>query len=272
MDQKKDISFSKDKNGVATITLNRPAKLNAFTHDMIIRWLEFLAEANDDPNVKVVLLTGAGRGFCAGGDMDEISGRSQSQDSLERKNFLWHHGQKVPLAVERLEKPLIVGINGLARGAGCDMALMGDIRIAAESASFAWSYVGLGIISGNAGTYYLPRIVGMDRALELLWTGRTVTAQEAERIRLVTRVVPDADLAAATLELATRIAAQPENAIQFYRRAAYQGQTQSLYSHLDMVSSHLAVLGTSRENRSRVEAFRESRREARSSATDEGVK
>ncbi len=271
MDQKQDITFTKDNNGVATITLNRPEKLNAFTHDMITKWVGFLAEANDDPNVKVVLLTGSGRGFCAGADMDEIGRRSESQDSLARKNFLWHHVQKVPLAVERLEKPLIVAINGLARGAGCDMALMGDIRIAAESASFAWSYIGLSIISGNGGTYYLPRIVGMDRALELFWTGRTVTAQEADRIGLVTRIFPDAELPAAALEFARQIAAQPENAVQFYRRASYQGETQTLYAHLDMVSSHLAVLGTSRENRSRVEAFRESRREAKSSAPDKGV-
>jgi len=264
VEEKLDITFDKDKDGVATITLNRPEKLNAFTHDMIGKWIGFLAEAADDPAVKVIVLTGSGRGFCAGADMDEISQRREASDGLARKNFLWRHVLKIALMLERMDKPVIAAINGMARGAGCDMALTCDIRIAAESASFAWSYIKLNIIAGNGGTYYLPRIVGMDRALELFWTGRTVTAQEAERIGLVTRVVPDAQLQAAVHELARQIAAQPQDAVQFYRRAAYQGGTQTLYSHLDMVSSHIAVLGSTRENRSRVEAFRESRREPKS--------
>jgi enoyl-CoA hydratase/carnithine racemase len=257
-----EIVFDKAADGVATVTLNRPEKLNAFTHGMIARWAEFLEDVADDPQVKVVVVTGKGRGFCAGGDVDEMGERGKL-DALTRKNFLWKHVHRIALAVERSDKPIIAAVNGMARGAGADMTLMCDIRIAAESATFAWSYVNLGLIAGDGGTYYLPKIVGMPRALELLWTGRTVTAQEADRVGLVNRVVPDAELAETAHRLAAEIAAQPKEAIQFFRRAAYQGQDHTLYSHLDMVSSHMAVLRETPDHQERVAAFRERRRQAR---------
>ena len=262
MEDSSGIIFSKDQDGVATITLNRPDKLNAFTHGMIGQWIEFITDAAADPAVRVVLLTGSGRSFCVGADADEMSSRGK-QDELTRKNFLWHNVHKIALAIERMDKPIIAAVNGLARGAGSDMALMCDIRIAAESASFAWSYVNLNVIAGDGGTYYLPRIIGMSRALELFWTGRPVNAVEADRIGLINRVVPDAELQTVSRELARQIASQPKDAVQFYRRAAYQGETQTLYSHLDMVSSHMAVLRGTPENHARVEAFREQRRKAK---------
>ena len=259
MTQPSHVTYVKDEDGVATITLNRPEKLNAFTFQMVADWIEYLKLAEGDPDVRVVVLTGNGRGFCAGADMDEISQRSKSANALARKDFLWRHVHKLALITERMEKPLIGAINGTTRGAGCDLALMCDLRIAAASASFGWSYIKLSIIAGNGGTYYLPRIVGMDRALELFWTGRAVSAEEAAQMGLVTRVVPDDVLQSTTHDLAKQIAAQPADAIQFYRRAAYQGSNQTLYSHLDMLSSHIAVLGSSRENSNRVESFREGR-------------
>ena len=257
-----EIIFKKAANGVATITLNRPEKLNAFTHGMIAEWAAFLEEIADDPAVKVIVVTGNGRGFCSGGDVDEMGERGKL-DALTRKNFLWKHVHKIALAVERSDKPIIAAVNGMARGAGADMTLMCDIRMAAESATFAWSYVNLGLIAGDGGSYYLPRIVGMSQALELLWTGRTVTAQEARCLGLVNRVVPDAELMESAHKLAADIAAQPKEAIQFFRRAAYQGQGQTLYSHLDMVSSHMAVLRGTTEHQERVAAFRERRRQAK---------
>lgn len=262
MSEKKDILFHKAANGVATITLNRPEKLNAFTHGMIDEWSGFLEDAAADPAVKVVLLTGSGRGFCVGADADEISGRGRL-DGMARREFLWRHVHKIALTIERMDKPTIAAVNGLARGAGCDMALMCDLRLAAESASFAWSYVNLNLIAGDGGTYYLPRIIGMPRALELFWTGRTVTAQEADRTGLVNRVVPDAELEAEAMRLAAEIAAQPSEAVQLYRRVAYQGETQTLYSHLDMIASHMSALRGSSEHLARIDRFREQRREAR---------
>ncbi len=142
---------------------------------MIDEWDGYIADAAQDPTVKVVLLMGSGRAFCVGADADEMDARGK-QDELTRKNFLWQHVHKIALTMERMDKPVIAAVNGLVRGAGADMALMCDIRIAGESTSFAWSYVNLNVIAGDGGTYCLPKIIGMPRALELFWTGRTVTS------------------------------------------------------------------------------------------------
>jgi len=257
-----NILFEKHPDGVATITLNRADKLNAFTHEMIDRWTEYLVDAAGDPKVRVVVLQGRGRGFCVGADADEMSNRGR-MDALARREFLWGHVHRIALTIERMDKPMIGGINGLARGAGCDMALMCDLRIAARSASFAWSYIDLNLIAGDGGTYYLPRIIGMPRALELFWTGRTVSSAEADRIGLVNRVVADEDLEQETLKLAAEIAAQPGDAVRMYKRVAYQGENQSLYSHLDMIASHMATLRGSEENMRRIDLFRQQRRQAR---------
>ncbi len=262
MEPQPEILYDKTELGIATITLNRPDKLNAFTHGMIERWADMLDDATKDPDVRVVIVTGRGRAFCAGGDVDEMGERGKL-DALTRKNFLWKHVHRIALARERMDKPVIAALNGVARGAGCDMALMCDFRIAAASASFAWSYVKLGLIAGDGGAWYLPRIIGMPRALDLLLTGRTVTADEADRIGLVNRVVADGELSEAAHTFAAEIAAQPREAVQFYLRSAYQGLTQTLYSHLDMVSSHMAVLRETPEHVKRVQAFRDARKAAR---------
>jgi enoyl-CoA hydratase/carnithine racemase len=264
-----DIVFDKQADGIATITLNRPDKLNAFTHEMIDHWAAYVADAAKDPAVKVVVLRGTGRGFCVGADADEMSTRGRLEP-LERRDFLWSHIHQIALNIERMDKPLIGSINGLARGAGCDMALMCDLRIASKSASFAWSYINLNLIAGDGGTYYLPRIIGMPRALELFWTGRAVAAEEADRIGLVNRVVADEDLDRETMSLAAAIAAQPSDAVRMYKRVAYQGENQSLYSHLDMIASHMATLRGSPENLRRIDQFREERRLAREKKGGQG--
>jgi enoyl-CoA hydratase/carnithine racemase len=243
-----------DSDGVATLTMNRPDKLNSFDVPMIDLWTELLTQAGDDPAVKVIVLTGAGRAFCAGGDVDSFMD-FRRWDSMERKNYLWKHVHKIVLALERMEKPVIAAINGLARGAGMDMALMCDLRIMSESATLAESYINMGLIAGDAGTYFLPRIVGAARALELFWTGRTVTAQEAERMGIANRVVPDDQFRAAVAETAKSIAAQPQEAIRCFKRAVYQSFFMPLAAHLDMVSSHMSVVIDTPEHRAKVDAF-----------------
>lgn len=256
------ILFTKDADGIATITLNRPEKYNAFTRDMISEWHQALVEAEEDPHVKVIVLTGAGKGFCSGGDMGAQKERANN-DSLERKDHLFRHVHKIALTMERLDKPTIAAINGAARGGGLDMALMCDLRIMAESATLAESYIDVGLIAGDGGTYYLPRLIGLPRALELFWTGRVMTSQEAERIGIVNRVVADDQVLTASYELARQIAAQPFEAVRAYKRAAYQGMEMSLATHLDMVSSHLSVLRDTPDHRARVAAFLDRKRSGR---------
>ena len=251
--------LARDPHGVATLTMNRPDKLNAFDVPMIELWHRLLVEACADPAVKVIVLTGAGRAFCAGGDVDSFLD-FRRWDSLERKNYLWKHVHRIVFELDRAEKPVIAAINGLARGAGLDMALMCDMRIMAESATLAESYINMGLIAGDAGTYFLPRLIGTARALELFWTGRTVGAEEAERIGLVNRVVPDDRFAGAVSETARAIAAQPQEAVRMFKRAVYQGLFTPLAAHLDMVSSHMAVAMDTAEHKARVDAFLQRRR------------
>jgi enoyl-CoA hydratase/carnithine racemase len=241
-------------DGVAVLELNRPERLNAFNRQMIGEWREALAQIADDQRVRVVVLTGAGRAFCAGGDADEMK-EMQGASNVERKEYLWRTIQKIPLAMERLEQPVIAAVNGAARGAGLDMALMCDIRICAASSTFAESYINMGVISGDGGTWFLPRVIGVSRALELLWTGRVVDAAEAERIGMVNRVVADADVRNEALKLARQIAAQPSQAVALMKRAVYQGLTGTLAGHLDMISSHMAVVFDTPEFNERLNAF-----------------
>ena len=253
------VLFSTDEHGVGTLTLNRPEKYNAFTKDMIIRWHRILADAADDPKVKAIVLTGAGKGFCSGGDVSAQKERAKN-DSLERKDFLWRHVHKIALVMEQLDKPVIAAINGVARGAGLDMALMCDMRIMAKSATIAESYINVGLIAGDGGTYYLPRLIGTARALDLFWTGRVVGAEEAERMGIVNRVVPDGEALAASQELARQIAAQPFEAIRAYKRAVYQGMNMPLAAHLDMLSSHTSILRDTPDHRAKVAEFLQRKR------------
>jgi enoyl-CoA hydratase/carnithine racemase len=253
------VLFDLDSDGIATLTLNRPDKLNAFTMDMLAEWHQHLLRCTDDPAVKFLVLTGAGRAFCAGGDAGAMKKRS-GNDALEQKTFLWKHVHPIAMALERLDKPMVAAINGMARGAGLDMALMCDMRFMAASATVAESYINMGLTAGDGGTWFLPRLVGLDRALDLMWTGRVVSSEEALRIGLVTEVVPDSELMTATYAFARRVAAQPMEAIRMCKRATYQGREMALVPHLDMLSSHMSVLRDTPEHRERVAAFIASRK------------
>lgn len=243
-------------DGVATITLNRPKKLNAFTVTMIDRWADALAEAQRDPAVHAIVVTGAGTAFCAGGDLTTLA-----RDSVrEHKEFIWEHVHRIPLTLEAMDKPVIAMLNGLAVGAGLDMALMCDLRFASDEARFAEGYVKVGIVPGDGGAYYLPRLIGLDRALEMLWTGDFVDAREAERIGLVTRVLPDRELRQYTYDFAKRIVDGPPLAIRMTKRAVYQCVRADLRTALDLISSHIAITLQSEDHQEGLRATIEKRK------------
>lgn len=247
------VLYAVDADGIATLTLNRPDKHNAFTIPMIDRWAELLLQAEADPGVKAIVLTGAGKSFCAGGDLDEVQG-FQSMSAQERKDWLFRHVHNVVRHMHRIDKPLLAAVNGAARGAGLDFALMCDLRILGESTTLAESYINLGLIAGDAGAWFLPRLIGSARALELFWTGRVVKSGEAERIGLANRVVADDQVLAATLELARQIAAQPQQAVRYFKRLVRQSADISLDAHLDLISSHMSILEDSEDHRRKVAA------------------
>jgi 2-(1,2-epoxy-1,2-dihydrophenyl)acetyl-CoA isomerase len=249
-----DLRFEVADDGVATITLNRPERMNAFTMEMIDAWAATLETCRRDDAVRAIVVTGAGNAFCSGGDIDEMKQR-MGNTPVQRKDELWRRVQRIPLTLEDLDKPVIVAVNGVATGAGMDLALMGDIRYAAESARFAETYVKVGLVPGAGGAHFLPRLVGVAKALELFWTGDFVDAREAERLGIVNKVLPDAELMPQVRALASRIARAPMLSVRLIKRAVYQGLRNDLRTSLDLVSSHYAVVTSSPDHRDAVEAF-----------------
>jgi enoyl-CoA hydratase/carnithine racemase len=249
-------------DGVGTILLNRPHRKNAFTLDMIDRWAEILRDARTDPAVRVVVVTGAGDAFCSGVDLGPIRGDTAPQHRptpLERKETLTERIHRVPLALEDLDKPVIAALNGVAVGAGMDMALMCDMRLASRSATFCESYIRVGLVPGAGGLYYLPRLVGKSKALELFLTGEFVDAEEALRIGLVNHVYDDAALLDETYALASRIAAGPPISTRIIKRALYQSSDVDLATALDLASSHMGVVQSTRDSAEALAAFTERR-------------
>ena len=245
-------------DGVALIILNRPERLNAFTRKMIDLWVDALEDARGNDAVQVVVVTGAGRAFCSGGDVGGMNERPTDLTGLDHKRWL-EVIHRVPLTLETLDKPVIAAMNGVAVGAGLDMALMCDLRYAAAGSRFSEGYVKVGLIPGDGGTYFLPRLVGTARALELLWTGDFISAEDAESIGLVNRVVPADELLPTTLDLAARLASGPTVAIRTIKRAVYQGVRMDLRTHLDLISSHMAIVRQTHDHREGARAFVEKR-------------
>ncbi len=243
---------------VATITLNRPAAHNAFSDAMLIAWAEALRECQSNDNINAVVLTGSGKSFCGGGDISQMGWESDNP-AHEVKTYLKTRVYPVAQAVQALEKPLIVAVNGAATGAGMDMCLMGDIRFAGESARFAETYVKVALVPGDGGGFLLPRLVGLSKALELLWTGDFIDASEALRLGIVSKVIPDADLMTETYAFAERLANGPSLAIRLIKNTVYQSLSMDLNGAMDLVSSHMGLLAATRDHREAVAAFTEKR-------------
>jgi 2-(1,2-epoxy-1,2-dihydrophenyl)acetyl-CoA isomerase len=248
-----NLRFTIDE-GIARIVLDRPERMNAFTFEMIDAWVDALQRCRTDDAVKVVLVTGAGEAFCSGGDIVEM-GERLDHTPEQRKSELFERIERIPLALEDLDKPVIAAVNGAATGAGMDMALMCDIRYAAQSARFAETYVRVGLVPGAGGAHFLPRLVGVSKALELFFTGDFIDAQEALRIGLVNRVFPDTALMDEVEKIARRMARAPALTLRMTKRAIYQGLRNDLRTNLDLISSHYAVITATQEHKDLVRAF-----------------
>jgi len=242
------------EDGIAKIVLDRPERMNAFTFEMIDAWTAALQRCRTDDAVKVIILTGTGTSFCSGGDIVEMGDRLD-QTPEQRKNELFNRIERIPLALEDLDKPVIAAVNGVATGAGMDMALMCDIRYAAQSARFAETYIKVGLVPGAGGAHFLPRLVGVSKALELFLTGEFLDAQEALRIGIVNKVFPDATLMQEVEAIARRMIKAPALTLRMIKRAIYQGMRNDLRTNLDMISSHYAVITATQEHKDLVRSF-----------------
>ena len=199
-------------DGIGTIRLNRPERKNAFTLDMVDRWAAVLGDARTDPEVRVLILTGTGDAFCSGVDLERRN-EGRAATPLARKQVLSDQVHRIALAMEDLDKPVIAAINGTAVGAGLDMALMCDMRIMARTARASEGYIRVGLVPGDGGCYYLPRLVGVAKALELLLTGDFIDAPTAKALGLVNQVVPASGLRAASDALAVLVGIAEQNLI-----------------------------------------------------------
>lgn len=254
-----DLVLSERDGAILTVTLNQPDRRNPISdNEMVDALLAAMTAADADMSVRVVILTGAGTAFSSGGDVKKMAlgggGVRANNPAQTRRNY--KQGiQRLPLAFQALEVPVIAAINGPAIGAGCDLACMCDIRIAAQSARFAESFVKLGIIPGDGGAWLLPRIIGFSKASELALTGEMIDAAEALAIGLVSRVVVDADLIATAREIAAKIAANPPHAVRMTKRLLRQGQDTSLANILDMSAAMQAVAHTTADHDEAISAF-----------------
>jgi enoyl-CoA hydratase/carnithine racemase len=248
--------------GVVTLTLNDPKMRNPVSeHDTVDAIVAALARLNADPSVRVGILTGAGSAFSSGGDLramrDDAPGRAEMPARTMR--YYKEGIQRIPLAFERIDVPMIAAVNGPAVGAGLDLACMCDIRIAGESARFAESFVKVGLIAGDGGAWLLPRAVGYSKACEMAFTGEMIDAREALSCGLVSRVVPDGELLAAARALADRIAANPSHSVRMTKRLLMEGRNVRMDTLLEMAAAMQSLVHATADHREAVAAFLEKR-------------
>ncbi len=245
-------------DGIGTVTINRPDKLNAFAGRMRQDVAAAVRELASDASVCVLVITGAGRAFCAGADIGYM------KDLLERgdtENFtaLVEAGRAVVTTIRETPKPVIASVNGPAAGGGANLALACDLRIASDRASIGQTFSRIGLHPDWGGTYFLPRLVGPSRAFELFASGEMVDAQEALRLGLFNRVVPQDRLAAETTTLARTLAAKPPLALALAKKAVYASESGTLSQMLDLELEHQLRCFASRDAREGFAAFLEKR-------------
>ena len=219
-------------SGVGTLTLNRPEKLNAFAGEMRREVADALDELERDASVRILVITGAGRAFCAGADVAYMAELVERQDTTAMAALV-EAGRRVVMTIRRSAKPVIGAINGVAAGGGANLALACDVRIASDRAAIAQSFNRIGLHPDWGGTYFLPRLVGPAKALELMWDALPVDANECLRLGLVNRVVPHDLLADTVSTYALALAAKPALSISLTKRAIYQSLDHSLPEMLD---------------------------------------
>lgn len=252
------LRYAVDDDGIATLTLDRPDKRNAV---MPADWRSLedrLDEGATDPRVRVFVVTGAGDTFCSGGDLKTMGERLEHSPVRRSREML-----RMSRAIQRFRetpKPIIAAVNGPAIGAGCVIALACDIRLATASAIFSVPFLRVGMQPDFGGAYFLPRLLGTARTFELLWTGDSLSAEEAQKQGLVNRVFPDAEFQTKTADFARKIARNPAGALAMSKLTVYHGAEQTLRDLLDLEALAQTVLSKSDDAREGVRAFVEKRK------------
>lgn len=252
----------KKQDGIATITLNRPERLNAMNEQMCQDLVDALQDVAADDSARVLVLTGAGRAFCAGADLTTGPDREKVLDETSPETIrreLRRVPQETVRRLQRLEKPTIAMVNGPAVGAGFDWALACDIRIGSPKARFRVAFTTVGLVANMGSAWFLPRLVGIGKAAELLLTGDFVEAQEAEKLGILNRVVPADELEKETYAFASRLARGAPIALRLNKLLLYRGLEVDLDTSLEMSSTMQTICITSKDHKEGVAAFREKR-------------
>jgi 2-(1,2-epoxy-1,2-dihydrophenyl)acetyl-CoA isomerase len=246
------------EEGVLTIALNRPEVMNAYNQKMGDELYDAFKRAEEDDEVRAVVLTGTGRAFCSGQDLNDRGDVNLTQN-LSLTNSVRERYNPLIIRMQTMRKPIIAAVNGAAAGAGCSFALAADLRIVADNAKFTLAFCKIGLVPDSGASYFLPRLVGTGKAMELALTGDVVTADEAERIGMVNKVVPAAELEDVVKQFARKLAQGPTFALGLTKRAVYQGAETDLYNALEIEAQFQGMAGRSHDFREGVQAFKEKR-------------
>jgi enoyl-CoA hydratase/carnithine racemase len=255
------IIYEQDQR-VVTITLNRPDTRNALSGDLIDGLIDALEKANRDKNVGCVILTGAGKSFSSGGNLQEIKNMTTKDNMSQSQLEKWYRFgiQKIPLTMNAIDVPIVAAVNGHAIGAGNDLCTMCDIRIAGEDAKFSESFLRIGIIPGDGGSWFLPKIIGLSRAAEMILTCDVLDAKKALNWGLVSQVVKNEELIIQAKEIANKIASQPPEASRRAKRLLRMSQNVSLDNALEMAASQQSILQMMDDHREALDALIEKRK------------
>jgi enoyl-CoA hydratase/carnithine racemase len=247
------------KDGVATLTLNRPERLNALGGSLRDDLHDAITRSSADPEVRVMVITGSGKGFCAGGDVKAMNEAKEGKRERPLLEKIAPGRDRTLLAMRDAPQPIIAAVNGAAAGAGMNLALGCDIRIASTAAKFSQAFVKRGLHPDWGGTYFLPRVVGMAKAAELIFTGDLIDAQEALRLGIVSQVVQPEELMATAYALARRIAAGPPVAIRLAKKSLYDNAERDLKSSLERETFSQNIASETEDAREGIRAFVEKR-------------
>lgn len=249
--------FEINELGVAIIKLNRPKALNALNLQLRIDLWKTIERFATDDAVKVVLITGEGRAFCVGGDINEMDPKRKAFTARERIRSNVH---QMIMTIYKMEKPVIIAVNGLAVGAGFNFALCGDIILASDQAKFSQSFVKVGLVPDCGGFYFLPRLIGLPKAKELVFRGKTISAEEAEKLGLINQVVPHDQLLPEAIELANELAQGPTRAIGLAKTMLNECYEMDLQKSLDYEALAQVITAQSDDHQEGVKAFTEKRK------------
>jgi 2-(1,2-epoxy-1,2-dihydrophenyl)acetyl-CoA isomerase len=241
---------------IGKISLNRPAKYNSFTRELALALQEALKSCRDEPEIRAVYITGMGKGFCAGQDLGEVT----QEDAPSLSTIILEHLNPVIRLIRDIEKPIVAAVNGVAAGAGANLALACDICVASEEASFIQAFSKIGLIPDSGGTFFLPRLVGMARATAYMMLGDKITAEEAVRVGMIYRTFPHESFAEDSWALAEQLAKMPTRGLGLTKRALNKALYNDLEHQLEIEEQLQVNAGETADYREGVAAFLEKRK------------